>query len=525
MAISWKDNELLKNRTAGVLLPLFSMRSSTDWGCGDMASFKEWISYLGGEGVKSIQILPIHETAPTENFPYSALSAYAIDPVYISIKDVPEVKNSPKAQEFIKMIEEEIAYWRGESKVQFKYVKDAKFKVLWLAYEHFIKEESEKSSQRFNEFLDYQKKNAHWLVSYSIFRAVKDKTGWSSWKHWESKFKDIDIAFLKEFMAENNTQMMFFTYMQWIVQTQLAEVRALAKEKGVYILGDIPFGVNFDSADVWANQNKYKLNSEVGAPGDDMAEDGQKWGLPAYDWEAVAANNFNLWRGKITRACEIYDAFRIDHLVGFFRTWVYDSPEDKGHYDITDEAKQLERGSKFMEAVKESCGDKLAIGEDLGMIPDYLRQYMKETDLPGYKVLRWEKDNEVYRDPKDYAVASLATTSTHDTSMMKEWWETMPSWQRANAWEMLSGEKTDGSDAVFTPHIRKTILKHVMQGASSIVIFPIQDIIGTSERINIPGTIREDNWTYRVSYETAEFHSKYLNEMREFKELIKETNR
>lgn len=524
MPISLQDNELIKNRKAGVLLPLSSMRSATDWGCGDMASFKEWITYFSGEGIKIIQILPLHETAAGENCPYTALSAYAIDPVYLSIADVPDVKNCKEAQELIAQTQDEINYWRGEKRVHFKYIKAAKYKVLWEAYNYFLKEEQGKNSARYNDFLAFEKEHSAWLVPYSIFRTAKDLMGWTSWKHWDNNLKQINIPFLKEFATSNSKQMMFFSYIQWVLQRQLEEVRALAKEKGVLIFGDIPFGVNFDSADVWGNQRKYVLNAEVGAPQDQMAEGGQKWGLPAYNWPEVEGSNFMLWRNKIKRACQMYDIFRLDHLVGFFRTWVFEDEQEKGHFDITDEAAQKARGSKFLEAVIESAEGKLPVGEDLGVIPDFVREYMKEISLPGYRVLRWEKDNEVYREPKEYPVASLCTTSTHDTETLKEWWEALEDWQRANFWEMVSAKKTDGK-VPFDAEVHKTILKRVMDSASCLVIIPVQDIIATTDRINVPGTISKSNWTYRLDYETAEFNSKYLNEMRVFKELITESGR
>jgi 4-alpha-glucanotransferase len=524
MSIDLKDNDLIKKRTAGVLLPLFSMRSSNDWGCGDMASFKEWINYLGGEGIKTLQILPIRETAPAENCPYSALSAYALDPVYISAEDVPEVKTSLPARELVKQLRDEINFWRGERAVQFKYIKAAKHKVLQAAYEHFVKEEQGKNTQRYANFLEFQKKNNYWLVPYTIFRTAKDLTGWSSWKHWEYPFKNTDINFLKDFAAKHAKQMMYFTYLQWLLQQQLDEVRTAARGGGVMILGDIPFGENYDSADVWSNQKKYILDAEIGAPGDNMAEGGQRWGLPAYNWPEIEAGNFNVWRGKIKRACELYDAFRLDHLVGFFRTWIFNRGEEKGRYDLSDETLQRARGYKFLEAVVESSEGKLPIGEDLGVIPDYLRELMKEVSLPGYKVLRWEKDNEVFRDPSKYPAASLATTSTHDTPMLKAWWEQMPDWQRANAWEMITGNKTDGK-IPFDRESHRAVLKRVLGSSSAMVVVPLQDVIGTSDRINTPGTVNDENWTYRVPYETAEFHSKFLNEIRMFKELIKESGR
>lgn len=524
MPVSLKENVLINSRSAGVLLPLFSMRSAGDWGVGDMGSFKEWISYLSGEGIKIIQILPIHETAPGENCPYSALSAYAIDPVYLSIIDIIDVKTSEEAQDIIVQTKEEIEFWRGQSKAQFKYIKTAKYKVLWAAYEHFLKQEKAKNTARYNDFLAFEQKHSAWLIPYSIFRTAEALTGWTSWKYWDKSLSEINITFLKEFALKYSKEMMYFSYIQWLLQGQLEEVRALAKAKNVLIFGDIPFGVNFDSADVWGNQKRYLLNAEIGAPQDQFSEGGQKWGLPAYNWPDIQANNFNFWRAKIRRVCEIYDIFRLDHLVGFYRTWIFEDGADKGHFDIEGEENQKVRGEKFLEAVIETAAGKLPVGEDLGVIPDFVRNMMREMSLPGYRVLRWEKDNEVFREPRNYPVASLATTSTHDTETLKEWWEMMPAWQRANVWEMISAQKTDGN-VPFTPEVHKAILTRVMGSASCLVIFPMQDIIGETGRINTPGTVCGENWTYRIPYETAEFHSKYLREINAFRDIMKETNR
>lgn len=523
MALDLKENEFLKKKRAGVLLPLFSMRSASDWGCGDMASLKEWIEYLSGYGVSILQILPIHETEPDQVCPYSALSAYAIDPIYISIKDVPDAA-CPEAQELIDQIKDEISFWRGESKVHYKFIKSAKYKVLWAAYEHFLKTEKSKATSRYEDFLTFHQAHASWMVPYCIFRTAKDSLGWSSWKHWEDNLKNLDKDFLRDYTLKHYKQIMFFSYLQWQLQQQLISARESAAKCGVLLFGDIPFGVNFDSADVWSNQSKYLAGYEIGAPKDQFSEGGQKWGLPAYNWPVIEQSKFNLWRAKIARACEIYDIFRLDHFVGFFRTWIFGPDDEIGRFDIEDEKAQQKRGAAFLEAVCQAANGKLPIGEDLGVIPDFVREYMKEISLPGYKVIRWEKENEVFREPREYPMASLATTSTHDTETLSDWWDSMPDWQRANVWEMVSAQKTDGK-VPFNDDVQRAIFKRVMGAGSCFVIFPIQDIIGSKERINTPGTVNENNWTYRLPCETAEFNSTYLNKMRMFKELAQESGR
>ncbi len=522
--IDLSKNPYLQKRLAGVSLPLSSMKGKDDWGCGDISSLKEWVEYFANYDIKILQILPLWETSPREHCPYSALSAYAIDPIYISVKDVPEVEKSQNAQEILADLKPEIDNWRKNLNVQFDAIKPAKYRVLWAAYEYFEQVEQKNNTARWQNFLAFQKKNTSWLLSYAIFRTAKDLYNWSSWKTWPEELKNRQIENLKSFLIKNRRQIMFFSYIQWLAQEQLEQARKFAKEKGVFLFGDIPFGVNFDSADVWANQTKFLLDTEVGAPKDALAQGGQKWGLPAYNWSVIEEQNFNLWRSRIARACEIYDIFRLDHLVGFFRTWVFKPGDDIGAYDISDETSQKARGAKFIDAVVETAKDNLPVGEDLGVIPDYMRKFMTDINMPGYRVIRWEKDNEVFREPRNYPSASLATTSTHDTTTLKQWWEEMPSWQRANFWEMVSAQKTDGN-IPYDQDVNIEILKRVLASNSNLAVFPLQDIIGTTDRINVPGTVSPDNWTFRLPYTTQEFEEKYNGIMTIFQALIRETNR
>ena len=524
MAIDLKENKVVNSRSTGVLLPLSAMRSATDWGCGDLDSLKSWLKFFGKQGLKVLQILPINETAPNENCPYSALSTYAIDPVYLSIENIPEYQQCEKAQKVVKELREDIDAWRKSKTTKFKQIKAAKYRVLWETYIYFLQEEKLKNTPRYKDFLEFNKHKFAWLVPYAIFRSAKDIGSWNSWLEWQDDLKNPDIKFLKTFTRDNYQKVMFYVYIQWLLDAQMHEARKVAKENNISLCGDIPFGVNFESADVWGNQKRYLLDAEIGAPQDQFSQGGQKWGLPAYNWQDIAENNFNFWRNKIARACEIYDIFRLDHMVGFFRTWIFEKGQDKGHFDIENEEDQKKRGFDFLQAVFETAKNKLPIAEDLGVIPDYMRQMMQELSMPGYKVLRWEKDNEVFREPRNYPKASVATTGTHDTETLKEWWQDMPSWQRANFWEMVSAQKTDGN-IEWSKEIHKGILKRTLGSGSCLVILPFQDILGQEGRINTPGTVNEENWTYRTPFEPEQITPEYQERFDMLKELITETER
>ena len=517
--------ELLARRSNGILLPLAAMKTEQDWGVGDFTSLCQWVRFLGGLVAKIVQILPIQETAPGQTCPYSALSAFAVDPVYIDVSAVREVKLSPRAQEEINNLQGDIAAWRLYHRAPFKAVKDAKLKVLWQAYQFFLENEMARGTAQAQAFEAYRSAKAQWLRPYSIFRALKEFYRWQTWTDWPEGLASYDKQAVAAFESQYREYVDFFAYVQWQADLQLRAAKSCAQSAGVYLFGDIPFGTNLDSAEVWSERENFRLECSVGAPPDQFSENGQCWGLPAYDWKHIQADNFGLWRRKIQRAVELYDLFRLDHLVGFFRTYIFQSGNNKGGFDILVEQEQIDRGYAFLSMVLESAGGAMPVGEDLGVIPNYVRHMLVEMKIPGYKVLRWEReDNGYYREPRNFPAVSLCTTSTHDTETVRGWWETMDQRERANIWEMISAQKTDGN-VPFNLDTQRAILRRVLTSGSALTMFSWQDIIGTLDRVNVPGTVCDDNWTYRSEYTPQEAQEVYALQLESYKELLKETGR
>lgn len=517
--------KLLNGRTSGVLMPLSAMKTENDWGVGDFSSLCEWARFFGGLGTKILQVLPLQETEPNQTCPYSALSAFAIDPVYIDVNAVREVALSAEAQKTVQNLQGEIAAWRLSRKAPFKAVKQAKLKVLWHAYQYFLENEACHFTPQFQAFEAYRSANKSWLRNYTLFRTLKEFYHWQTWQDWPDGLAGFEPQAVNTFEAQYREYINFFAYVQWQADLQLRRAKACATQAGVHIFGDIPFGTNLDSAEVWSERQNFRLDCSVGAPPDQFSKDGQSWGLPAYDWAYLQANGFGLWQRKIRRAVELYDLFRLDHLVGFFRTYIFRNGEKQGFFDVAAEQDQAARGYAFLTMVLKSAQGALPVGEDLGVIPNYVRRILAELQIPGYKVLRWEReDNGYYREPRNYPAVSLATTSTHDTETVRGWWETMPQWERANMWEMISAQKTDGN-IPFNLATQRAILHRVMTSNSAIVMFSWQDIIGTLDRVNTPGTVCDDNWTYRSEYTPQEAAQVYAPQLDSYRELLQETGR
>ena len=519
------QDQVLSSRLNGILLPLAAMKTARDWGVGDFASLREWVAFFAKQGAKIVQILPLQETAPGENCPYSALSAFATDPVYADISDVYDVQNSPEAQAYVSSLTDKIREWNAAPRAPFFAVKQAKLKALWLGYKHFLQTEAAVRSARFLAFEAYQASQSGWLKGYVLFRALKEFYKWQTWTAWPEDLKNFVPSAVHAFHTQYREYVDFFAYVQWVLDLQLRRTKTFAQEQGVLIFGDIPFGTNLDSAEVWSERENYRLGYEIGAPADQFSKGGQRWGLPAYDWPYQHTHNLDLWRRKIRRVTELYDLFRLDHLVGFFRTYVFAPGDEHGAFDIEGEQNQIDRGYNFLRMVLNEAHGKLPVGEDLGVIPNYVRRMLADLRIPGYKVLRWEReDNGYYREPRNYPQVSLATTSTHDTETVRGWWETMDIRERANIWEMISAQKTDGN-IPFNLDTQRAILRRVLDSSSALTLFSWQDIIGTLDRVNTPGTVGEQNWTYRSAYTPDEVSRVYEKELAMYRDLLAETGR
>jgi len=516
---------LLSSRTNGILLPLSAMRSANDWGVGDFDSLKAWLRFFSQQGTKFLQILPLQETAAGMTCPYAAMSAFATDPVYMDMNDVDDIKQSPQAQEKWQSLQEDIRLWRQSPRAPFCAVKAAKLEVLRLGYHAFLQQHAAPKTARYYSFEAYCAREAHWLQDYAVFRALKEMFGWQTWTAWPEKLRNFAPDAVAEFRAQYRELVDFYAYLQWLLDGQLRKAKLVAQNCQMYIFGDIPFATNLDSAEVWAERENFRLGCEIGAPADQFSQDGQRWGLPAYDWDFIQAHNWDLWRRKIRRSTELYDIFRLDHLVGFYRTYVFTPENPKGAFDVQDEQNQIARGYRFLQMVLEEAQGKLPVGEDLGVIPNYVRRMLVDLRIPGYKVLRWEReDNGYYREPRHYPQVSLATTSTHDTETLRGWWETMDPYERKNIWEMISAQKTDGN-VPFNAQTQRAILNRVLGSHAALSLFAWQDLTGSLERINTPGTVSEDNWTYRTDTTPQETAQKYAAQLEMYRQLLVQNQR
>lgn len=516
-------HQILSKKHTGLLIPLFSMSSKDDFGCGDVGSVKEWIDFLKELNIDILQILPINEIPPKTNCPYTALTAFAIDPIYISIKDIrflsPKIKKEIESKEF----KETIKTIKQKEFIDYDIIKTIKFKLLWEQYNYFRQNFILTNSNEKKEFDDYIEKNKYWLRDYAIFRRLKDVYNFSSWTSWQDEFKDPHSNYISKFENQEKIQIDFFKYIQWELDYQFKKIKEKLKQNNIMLFGDMPFMVNQESADAWSRQYDFRFDLELGAPPDAFSKEGQKWGIPAPNWDLQIHNNFEWWRLKLKKFEELYDIFRIDHLVGFFRTWVIPKdPNRKPDFDILDPLEQENRGRLFLKTITSST-KMYAVAEDLGVIPDFVRRVLKELNIAGYKVVRWEKtkDQKDYIEPEKYDYVSLATLSTHDTEPMNTWWKIIEEKEKKDFCRMIYKKDIKKIPKNYKD-IKNAVLEKVINSNSVFVILSLQDIIASNERINTPGTTGTHNWSYRIKQSTQSFHKKYIKDFDFIKEKIKQ---
>jgi 4-alpha-glucanotransferase len=267
----------------------------------------------------------------------------------------------------------------------------------------------------------------------------------------------------------------------------------------VRLKGDLPFAVSAHSADVWARADEFTLDVSVGAPPDAFNAEGQEWGLPVYRWDVMAARDFAWLRARAARAAALFDAFRLDHVVGFYRMYVI-GPEGRA-FVPENEAEQLALGERLLHVVQDAARPTAVIGEDLGVVPDFVRASLERLRIPGYRVLRWENDGPRFRDPRRYPRLSVATSGTHDTSSLRVWWEDELDDAGRRALAAVPGFTALASKDV---PAHETLLDGLYGAASDLVVVPFADTYGGRERINVPATVGPENWAYRMPWTVGE---------------------
>ncbi len=493
-------------RRSGILIPLFSCPSEASWGIGDISDLGPMTAWLAGAGQRVLQLLPLNAMAAGQQSPYSSLSAMAIDPIYIAVHDVPECR-AVGGESALPLAEQHaLDRARRSPRVEYEIVRRIKDVLLGKAFQRFHDAEWLRHTPRARALREFLQAEAWWLDDYALFRALHEREQGRSWMTWPARLRDRDPKALDDARRELAREVLFHQYLQWLAGTAWQDARHRARERGVAIYGDLPFMVDGDSADVWAHQDQFRLDRSVGVPPDAFSATGQDWGMPAYKWDTMLAEGFRWLRARARRSAALYDGYRVDHLVGFYRTYSRPLAGGEPAFEPADQPDQLALGERTMAVFQEPGSDIIA--EDLGVVPDFVRESLARLALPGFKVFRWERDwhaeDQPFRDPSTYSPVSVATSGTHDTEPLAVWWNEAPVEERREICRLPTIQRTaPGVDLIerpFNPDVRDALLEALLASGSNLVLMPIQDVFGWSDRINVPATVTPENWTFRLPW-------------------------
>jgi len=514
----------------GVAIPVSSLRSKSSCGIGefpDLVLFGDWCRRTG---LDLIQILPVNDTG-FDPSPYNARSAFALNPVYIRLEDLPgwEICRDD--------IRDARQRFEAPEKLQYQAVLRFKLAILERIFKH-----NHAAISADNSLRQWMRANP-WLVTYTEYAGQKTD--------------------------------LFYGWIQFHLERQLTAAAQALDALGIALKGDIPILLSPQSADVHFNPSLFDTSLRVGAPPDMFSKDGQNWRFPSFRWPEMQRDDYAWWRSRVERASRFFHACRIDHVLGFFRVWVIPESVDSAALGFFEPAKRIsgdvlskefglkaheiedlvqshalvrtetgyapawywhhspalmriddksggklralihaywngqeepwrEHGRRVLGAIAEST-DMLLCGEDLGVIPGCVPEVLEDLDILGLRVERWSDKNGQLCNPIDYPRLTVSTTSTHDSSTLRCWWQEH-GWNRH---QYFAGLHLPGNCPDYlTTEVCAAIVERQMKSNSLIAVLPLQDLFALhydlrtmdphAERINVPGVESDNNWTYRM---------------------------
>ena len=396
-------------KIAGVLTPLFALRGENDLGIGDVGALREFIAWARDAGFRVVQLLPVNETG-RDHSPYNAISSVALDPT--TIETTPAALEDLSEEDFAEVTKTANLDALRTGPVNYAVVKPLKRALLQKAFARFIATSWKKNDSRTHRFRAFIRAEAAWIEGYVLYRVLMDENaGGERWDLWPAEQRTFSAA--KEWLAaqpakrrrELTERTRFVMWVQWIAAVQWRALRAEADRLGVALMGDIPFGVSYYSADVWMEPAIFDHRWSGGAPPERVFQAdgftykwGQNWGVPLYDWAELRRRDFDWWRQRVAKVRGIFHLFRIDHILGFYRIYSFpwrpaenddylpltldeaaartggDLPHFLPHDDETPEHRAANRaqGEELLRVLLEVCGPHTLIGEDLGTVPEYV---------------------------------------------------------------------------------------------------------------------------------------------------------
>ncbi|MDO4973145.1 MAG: 4-alpha-glucanotransferase [Eubacteriales bacterium] len=468
------------DRSSGILMPMSSLPSP--YGIGTMGkSAFQFVDFLAAAGQKYWQLLPLGPTSYGDS-PYQSFSTFAGNPYYIDLDLLIKDK-------LLKPSEVRNRDWGSDpARVDYGKIYESRFAVLRLAFERGAERYAE-------EIAAFRRENAGWLENYALFMAIKRSQGMIAWTAWPDALRLRREDALRDAREELKADIDFFVFVQFLFFRQWDALRAYAREKGIRFIGDVPIYVALDSADIWSEPQFFQLDEEnlptevAGVPPDPFTEDGQLWGNPLYDWDAMKRDGYGWWIRRIDGAKKLYDVLRIDHFRGFESYWAVPYGDTTAKNGVWKPGP----GMSLVGVLNSWFSDLDFIAEDLGYTTPEVQKLLADSGLPGMKILQFAFDTHGNSDylPHNTVPNSCCYIGTHDNETVQGWlkWADKGSVRFAERYLHITADEGWNWG----------LIRGGMATASRLFVVQMQDVLGLdrSARMNSPGTA-SGNWQWRM---------------------------
>ena len=577
--------KIVAHKRAGVSFPLLALLTKESFEGGDFHTLELMAEWGKHTGVSIIQILPLNDLGNGRS-PYSSISAFAIDPLYISLHKLGINVRSRKER----IVTLDLNLGR---------IRELKVQNLRIFYNKIFNETLKDIIKNFmNQHL--------WVTPYAAFKVLYNKNSGSHWKDWNYGSK-YSLELQKEIIRENEEEFYFLVWIQYIAYQQLRDVKKKFEKEGVYLKGDMPILTSSNSADVWSRTELFDLSLNSGAPPDNFSEEGQNWHFPVIEWDRMKAENYSWWKERLEYLEHFYHLYRIDHVLGMYRIWaiplgaksaklgfyhpqvgikreefleigldpydfvnreiIYEFQKDvfifywdfyklEGYYTLPEETKKIlyplsHKHLEEDEAEWRKEGEDVlnfffkntemqACAEDLGAVPSFVRDSIHENKIIGLDIIRWTRSFEdgSYIPADKYRPLAVSSLSVHDTSIALEWWNTA-SHEDQKAFRKLIHLKATHNDP---SEIARAMLRFAFSTNSLFSINLLHDFVFDSSffadatsnnnmlyhperhRINVPGTPEDKNWSYRFPFYVEDLLAN-VRHMEEIRFMLEESGR
>ena len=472
-----------QNRLSGVLLHVTSLPSYGGVGDFGPAAY-EFVDFMAAAKQRLWQVLPLGPTGYGSS-PYSALSAFAGNPVLISLERL--VQDGWIGAERIEGLP------GHDGPADFGAAATRKIPPIEEAAANFLDRAGDETRARFQSFCQ---NNISWLPDYAMFNVLRRRFGYRSWIDWPEEYAQRKHDALTSALTEHGRELAIEQAIQFFFDEQWGALRAYCRERDIRILGDVAIFVNYDSADVWTHPELFELDEErrmirvSGVPPDYFSATGQRWGNPLYRWGELRERGFDWWVARIRRTLVLYDMVRLDHFRGFEAYWSIAAEEETAVNGQWVKAP----GHELFQRLKEVFGELPFIAEDLGLITPEVDELREHFGMPGMRILQFgfsDRGAHLYL-PHEYVPNSVAYTGTHDNNTTLGWWkEGATAEERAHVQTYLQPIEHDGE-------VVWAMIRAAARSVANVCIFPMQDILhlGSEARMNTPAE-GSGNWTWR----------------------------